>query len=119
MGDLNQRKRRVKVTPNPAQRGELVTVKALAEHTMEPGVRLNPDTLIVYPRFILNKFICRYNGIEVFVSDWYSGVSANPYISFYLRANQSGEIEIEWVDDYNISTFANVNISVLDTDTNN
>ena len=69
--------------------------------------------------FLLNKFICRYNGIEVFVSDWYSGVSANPYISFYLRANQSGEIEIEWVDDYNISTFANVNISVLDTDTNN
>ena len=114
----NEQKRRIKVTPNPARRGELITVKALAEHEMEPGVRLNPDTLVVYPRFILNKLICRYNGIKVFTSDWYSGVSANPYISFDLLADRSGQIEIEWVDDYNSSPYAREDFSVTEPDPN-
>ena len=118
MGERNEQNRRIKVTPNPAKRGELITVKALAEHEMEPGVRLNPDTLVVYPRFILNKLICRYNGAKVFVSDWYSGVSANPYISFNLLADKSGEIEIEWVDDYNSSTYAREDFAVTEPDSN-
>ena len=71
-------------------------------------------TLIVYPRFILNQFICRYNGTTVFESDWYSGVSANPYLSFSLRAERSGLIEIEWVDDYNSSTYAVTELLVED-----
>ena len=119
MGGRNEPKRRIKVTPNPAKRGELITVKALAEHEMEPGVRMNPDTLVVYPRFILNKLICMYNGVKVFISDWYSGVSANPYISFNLLADKSGEIEIEWVDDYNSSTYAREDFAVTETDSNN
>jgi|TARA_B100000530_G_scaffold209570_1_gene134104 sulfur-oxidizing protein SoxZ len=110
------RNRRIKITPNPAKRGDLLTIKALAEHEMEPGVRLNPSSMVVYPRFILNKLICRYNGVEVFVSDWYSGVSANPYISFNLRAEVSGEIEIEWVDDYDLSTYAREELLVIEQD---
>jgi len=77
---------------------------------------LNPSSMVVYPRFILNKLICRYNGVEVFVSDWYSGVSANPYISFNLRAEVSGEIEIEWVDDYDLSTYAREELLVIEQD---
>jgi len=107
-------KRRLKISPNPAKKGEIVTVRALAEHEMEPGVRMDPVTLIVYPRFILNQFICRYNGTTVFESDWYSGVSANPYLSFSLRAERSGPIEIEWVDDYNSSTYAVTELLVED-----
>ena len=111
--------RRIKVSPNPAQRGDVLTIKALAEHEMEPGVRLNPDTMVVYPRFILNKLICRYNGVEVFVSDWYSGVSANPYISFNVRAERSGKIEIEWVDDYDLSTYVHEELFVTERDSRN
>ena len=114
MAARKDQKRRLKVSPNPAKRGEIVTVRALAEHEMEPGVRMDPVTLIVYPRFILNQFICRYNGTTVFESDWYSGVSANPYLSFNLRAESSGPIEIEWVDDYNSSTYAVTELLVED-----
>ena len=111
--------RRIRVSPNPARRGDLLTIKALAEHEMEPGVRLNPDTMVVYPRFILNKLICRYNGVEVFISDWYSGVSANPYISFNVLAENSGEIEIEWVDDYDLSTYVREELFVTEQDSHN
>ncbi len=108
------RRRRLKIVPSTAKRGEIITVKTLAEHEMEPGVRVDPTTLALYPRFILNKLICRYNGREVFVSDWHPGVSANPYLAFKLRAEESGTIEIEWVDDDGRSTFASTEITVLD-----
>ena len=112
MAARKDQKRRLKIVPATARKGDIVTVKTLAEHEMEPGVRFNPESLVVYPRFILNKLICRYNGREVFVADWYSGVSANPYLAFKLRAEESGTIEIEWVDDYNQSTFARTEITV-------
>jgi len=114
MAARKDQKRRIKIVPDVARKGDIVTVKTLAEHEMEPGVRLDPVTLIVYPRFILNKLICRYNGRQVFVADWFSGVSANPYLAFKLRAEDTGTIEIEWVDDYNQSTFAHAAITVVD-----
>jgi sulfur-oxidizing protein SoxZ len=42
---------------------------------------------------------CTYLGQEVFRIEPSSGLSANPYVEFFLRATQSGEIVIEWVDD--------------------
>jgi len=107
-------RRRLKVVPETARKGEVVTVKTMAEHEMEPGVRMDPKTNVVYPRHIINKVICRYNGREVFVADWFSGVSENPYMAFKLRAVDSGMIEIEWIDDYNRSTTATTEITVTD-----
>ncbi len=107
-------RRRLKIVPAAAGKGEIVTVKTLAEHKMETGVRFIDESPVLYARFILNKLICRYNGREVFVSDWSSGISANPYLAFKLRAEESGTIEIEWVDDDDQSTFASTEITVLD-----
>ncbi len=117
MAARKDQKRRLKIVPDTARKGDIVTVKTLAEHEMEPGVRFDATSFVVYPRFILNKLICRYNGRKVFVSDWFSGVSANPYLAFKLRAEESGTIEIEWVDDYNQSTFASTEITVVDDGT--
>ena len=76
--------------------GELVKVKTLAEHEMESGVRRDEKTGVIYPRLIIYKVTARYNGKIVFKANWFSGVSANPYLAFYFRANKSGLIEIEW-----------------------
>ncbi|MDP6350623.1 MAG: thiosulfate oxidation carrier complex protein SoxZ [Alphaproteobacteria bacterium] len=116
MAASNDRKRRLKIVPAVAKRGEIVTVKTLAEHEMESGVRHDPDSDVIYPRFIINQLICRYNGRLVFTSDWFSGVSANPYLAFKLRAEESGTIEIEWVDDDNQSTTKSAEITVTDDD---
>ena len=107
--------RRLKL-PETARRGEIITVKTLAEHEMEPGVRMDPVTKVVYPRFILNRIECLYNGRRVFWGEWFSGVSANPFLSFKIRAVESGTIEVVWTDDYNATTSASAQITVLDDD---
>ncbi|MBV68227.1 MAG: thiosulfate oxidation carrier complex protein SoxZ [Pelagibacterales bacterium] len=110
-----QRKLKYKET---VTQGELVKVKTLAEHEMESGVRRDEKTGVIYPRLIIYKVTARYNGKIVFQANWFSGVSANPYLAFYFRANKSGLIEIEWEDDYSKSTFKRGYLKVLDKDGN-
>ena len=50
--------------------------------------------------------------------NWFSGVSPNPYLSFYIKADKSGLIEIQWEDDYSKSTFKRGYLKVLDKDGN-
>ena len=114
MADAKEPRRRVKLVPDTARKGEVITVKTLAEHKMASGVRYVDDRAVVYPRFILNKMICRYDGEEIFVANWGSGISANPYLAFKLRAEASGTIEIEWIDDDGHSTFALTALTVVD-----
>lgn len=106
-------RRRLKA-PDYAKKGEVITIKTMAEHTMEPGVRRDPETGLVYPRFIIDSVIVRYNGKQVFRSRWYSGVSENPFMSFKLKVQESGLLEVEWVDDYKQSTFKRSLVQVLD-----
>ena len=83
-----------------AKKGEVIQVKTLAEHSMETGVRRDSDTGVIYPRLIIQKVTAKYNGIIVFRANWFSGVSANPYLAFFVTAKESGLIEVEWKDDY-------------------
>ena len=110
-----QRKLKYKET---VTQGELVKVKTLAEHEMESGVRRDEKTGVIYPRLIIYKVTARYNGKTVFKANWFSGVSANPYLAFYFKADKSGLIEIEWEDDYSKSTFKRGYLMVLDKDGN-
>jgi len=91
-------KPRVKV-PKTVAKGEVFEVKALISHTMETGQRKDSKTGELIPRMIINKFIARFDGQEVFVADWHPAVSANPYISFFMRAEKSGTLELTWTDD--------------------
>jgi sulfur-oxidizing protein SoxZ len=83
-----------------AKQGEVIQIKTLAEHNMETGVRRDPDTGVIYPRLIIQKVTAKYNGVIVFKANWFSGVSANPYLAFFVTAKESGLIEVEWKDDY-------------------
>ncbi|MDE0713183.1 MAG: thiosulfate oxidation carrier complex protein SoxZ [Rhodospirillales bacterium] len=107
--------RRLKV-PEQAKQGEVIVVKTLARHPMEPGVRRDPDSGVIYPRFIIQSVVCRFNGVEVFQARWYSGVSENPFLSFPLRVDESGVIEVEWIDDYLKSTTRTAFIQVFDAE---
>ena len=91
-------KARVKV-PKSVKKGEVFQVKSLISHKMESGQRKNSKTGKKIPRMIINTFVCKYNGKEVFSSDWHPAVSANPYLSFYLKASESGSIDLTWKDD--------------------
>lgn len=91
-------KARVKA-PKSVAKGEIFQVKTLISHKMESGQRKDKKTGDKIPRLILNKFVCRYNGEEVFTCDWAPAISANPYTAFYLRAKESGTLDFTWTDD--------------------
>ena len=91
-------KPRVKL-PKKAAKGETIQVKTLISHKMESGLRKDSKTGEVVPRQIINKFVCTFNGEQVFASDWHPAISANPYISFTFKAEESGTFRFEWTDD--------------------
>ena len=91
-------KARVKV-PKNVKKGEVFEVKSLIPHKMESGQRKDKKTGEKIPRQVINKFACTYNGKEVLSSVWEGAVSANPYLSFFVRAEDSGTLDITWTDD--------------------
>lgn len=84
--------------PEKAKKGEVIEIKTSIVHDMESGQRKDSGDKLI-PRRIINKFQCNYNGIEVFRMDMQSAVAANPYISFFMVATESGKIEMLWFDD--------------------
>lgn len=91
-------KPRVKV-PKKVSKGEVFQVKCLISHKMESGQRKDRKTGETIPRMIINKFVATYNGAEVFTADWHPAISANPYIAFFMKAEETGELELTWIDD--------------------
>ena len=91
-------KPRIKLDKKTAKKGEIVEVKALVAHIMETGQRKDSAGKAI-PRKILNKFSCTVNGKEVFAADFEPAVSANPYIQFKFRAQESGPVVLTWTDD--------------------
>lgn len=90
-------KPRVKV-PKAAAKGEIIEIKSLISHPMESGQRKGKDGNLI-PRQIINKLIVTFNGKEFFSSDWAPAVAANPYMAFFMRAEESGTMEFTWIDD--------------------
>ena len=84
--------------PSSATKGEIFQVKALISHQMETGLRHDNEGNVI-PRKIINKFVCRYKGDDVFVADLHEAIAANPYLEFYLRATESGRLEFVWEED--------------------
>ena len=75
--------------PARARRGEVIEIKTLMSHIMETGYRRTATGEVV-PRDIITSFACRYNGVEIFRADLYPAIAANPFISFFTVATESG-----------------------------
>jgi sulfur-oxidizing protein SoxZ len=97
--------------PARAKRGEVIEIKTLMSHVMEPGYRHTADGKVI-PRNIITSFTCRYNGAEIFRADLFPAIAANPFISFFTIAAESGKFEFEWIGDNGFSETASAAISV-------
>lgn len=84
--------------PKQAKRGELVEVRIVVQHPMETGYRRDAEGKRV-PRNAIHSLACRYNGTEVFRATLSTGIAANPFLRFFLRAGDSGELDFWWLDD--------------------
>ena len=84
--------------PETARRGEIIEIRTLVSHPMETGFRFD-ETGELVPVHIITDFVCSYNGKEVFRARFQPAISANPFLSFFVRAKDSGELVFTWLDD--------------------
>ena len=84
--------------PAEAKRGEVIEIKTLISHPMESGYRVGANGTMI-PRNIIRQFVCTYNGDEVFRAELSPAIAANPFISFFTVATESGTIAFEWRGD--------------------
>ena len=97
--------------PSKAKRGEVIEIKTLIQHPMETGYR-HDETGRPIARNIINKFVCTYNGAEVFKADLFPAIGDNPFISFFTVATESGVLAFSWTSDNGETQTQIVNISV-------
>lgn len=96
---------------NKAKKGEVIEVKTLITHPMESGQRKAADGKLV-PRLIVSAFEATYNGKPVVKAKLEPAISANPYMSFWVRVEESGTLELTWTDDEKQSWSAEAKIEV-------
>ncbi len=83
--------------PPSAKRGEVIEIKTLVSHIMETGFRIGVNGKPI-PRDIIQDFVCTYNGAEVFRAKLHPAIAANPFISFFTIATESGTLAFSWTD---------------------
>jgi sulfur-oxidizing protein SoxZ len=97
--------------PENIKRGELVEVRVLIQHPMETGFRTDASGQRI-KRNAIHSLSCRYNGVEVFKATLGTGIAANPFLRFFTRAVDSGELEFWWLDDDEVEGTARTKIVV-------
>ena len=85
--------------PKTASIGEIVELKAMIKHPMESGYRRGPRGERI-ERDIIKHFQCEYNGNVIFDAEFFPAIAANPFLSFYLKAEVSGTLLFRWTDQH-------------------
>jgi sulfur-oxidizing protein SoxZ len=85
---------RVRATSN----GDTTEVQALIQHPMDSGFLKDADGAIIPPHFI-QQVTFEHDGRAVFVADWGTAVSRDPYLRFSFKgADKGDDLKISWVD---------------------
>ena len=77
---------------------ETTEVQALIQHPMDSGYVKDAKGELIPAHFIQQvTFEC--NGKSVFVADWGTAVSKDPYVKFSFKGGNKGDdLKISWVD---------------------
>jgi sulfur-oxidizing protein SoxZ len=97
--------------PARARRGEVIEIKTLVSHAMETGYRRTQLGAAI-PRDIIRRFVCTYNGTEIFRAELHPAIAANPFFVFSTIATESGTITFHWTGDNGFSVAESAAITV-------
>lgn len=97
--------------PKTARKGEVIELKALIMHPMETGFRPGTNGRLI-PRNIIERFSASWNGSEFFRMDFSPAIAANPFVSFFAVATESGKITFRWTGDEGFTAEESVAIDV-------
>ena len=78
--------------------GDVVKVRLLVQHPMDTGYLQDLLGKLV-PRNVIRLLTCKLGSREVFRVEPSSGIAANPLFEFFVRATETAEMHIAWVDD--------------------
>ena len=84
--------------PDRIVAGDVVKVRLLVQHPMDTGYLQDLLGKLV-PRNVITQLTCTLGSQEVFRVEPSSGIAANPLFEFFVRATETAEMRIEWVDD--------------------
>lgn len=84
--------------PDKVTAGDVVKVRILIQHPMDTGY-LQDFSGKVVPRNVIQLLTCTMGNQEVFRVEPSSGIAANPFFEFHVRATATQEFKLEWTDD--------------------
>ena len=102
--------RAILTAPASARLGDVVEVRALAQHPMETGYRRSSEGELL-PRDLVRRVECHFEGELVFAADLHAAISANPYLAFYLKLPRSGTLTVHWTGDRGVAHSESVRIT--------
>ena len=97
--------------PPKAKRGDIIEIKTLISHPMESGYRTGTNGTTI-PRDIITLFTCSYNGEEIFRAELSPAIAANPFISFFTIARESGTLTFTWTGDIGFAATETATVTV-------
>jgi len=97
--------------PAAIKANEAFEVRATVAHAMETGYR-SSDEGARLPRDLVRRFECRLDGELVFAADLFAAISANPYVSFWMRVGKAGELRFSWRGDNGFEHFETRTLNV-------
>jgi sulfur-oxidizing protein SoxZ len=97
--------------PKTARKGEVIELKALILHPMETGFRAGTNGGLI-PRNIIERFTATWNGSEIFRMEFSPAIAANPFVSFFAVAAESGNVTFRWTGDEGFAVEESVAIAV-------
>jgi len=78
--------------------GDITDVQTLIQHPMDTGLVKDAKGEIIPARYI-QQLSFEHNGKAVFLADWGTAVSKDPYVKFAFKGAAKGdELKVSWVD---------------------
>ena len=77
---------------------ETIEVQALIQHPMDSGF-IKDDNGELIPAHYIRELTFEHNGRPVFIADWGTAVSKDPYVKFAFKgANKGDDLKVSWID---------------------
>jgi sulfur-oxidizing protein SoxZ len=88
--------------PRSIRAGDIITVRTLIQHAMETGYRRDAGGNLLARDLIRRMevtWIANGQRSRVFAADLHAAIAANPLVTFPMKVEADGEIEITWRGD--------------------
>ena len=78
--------------------GETTEVQTLIQHPMDSGFVKDDNGQFIPPHYI-KQLTFEHNGTAVFVADWGTAISKDPYVKFAFKGGAKGDdLKVSWID---------------------